>query len=283
MLLYSLLSSFIDTLVFPVVKTHPSTPKSPDLKYNSTHPYLYIPHPTPRAICLYFHGNAETIDECDPYLQQLSKHLRISIIAPELPGYGRASGSPSHKAAVEVAKKFFALASGTESGVEFTSSSITGSSPPPPHPPQPQQKLPLIVIGRSIGTGSASYIASTNPSSISALILISPFTSISDLACLHFHSAASFVLKGNHFDNLRELKKYHGSLLLQHGKLDDIIPFEHSQRLVEALRKVRVGGSVDGKKEPVELAEFERSGHNDIDFGDMVMGMDRFLTKLGIN
>ena len=98
-----------------------------------------------------------------------------------------------------------------------------------------------------------------------------------------------------------------------HGRKDEVIPFDHSERLLKMLTggnvvggRLRSGsgqmsigngesGSEDGdmsgaskttdgdeSKRVVKMVEFPRAGHNDIDFGDMVDGIEAFLRKVGI-
>lgn len=71
----------------------------------------------------------------------------------------------------------------------------------------------IYVLGRSIGSGGASYLASQK--NISKLILISPFDTIkkvgNDLIGCFGH-----IVK-QHFDNEESIKKHNGKLLIIHG------------------------------------------------------------------
>ncbi|KAI9003080.1 Alpha/Beta hydrolase protein [Gaertneriomyces semiglobifer] len=252
-MLYYCFSSLIDKLVFPAPKTSACDFYSPHLRgIEDGAPYLLIDSPNPRAICLYFHGNAETIDDNEGPLLELAKKLNVSIIAPEYPGYGRASGVASHKKVVETATAF------TKKAFEFAARGAT--------------KLPVIVIGRSIGTGAACHVASTAGDPIAALMLISPFTSISDIASEYF-PGAWIILKGYHFDNIRALKKFGRPLLLQHGQQDTIVPHAHSERIKLFMEKRTVPNFT--------LKSYE-AGHNDIDLSEVASDMDSFLKTVGI-
>jgi len=83
-------------------------------------------------------------------------------------------------------------------------------------------------MGRSIGTGPATYLASRRQ--IPSLILISPFDQISSVAESHVGCIGN-LLK-NHFNNEVEMMQYRGRLLLIHGKMDEVIKFSHGRRLV---------------------------------------------------
>ena len=73
-----------------------------------------------------------------------------------------------------------------------------------------------IVIGRSIGSGGASYLACQK--NIRNLVLISPFSNIPSVAT-DFVGCIGKIVKC-HFDNEEEIQNYNGRLLIIHGKSD---------------------------------------------------------------
>ena len=71
----------------------------------------------------------------------------------------------------------------------------------------------IYVMGRSIGSGGASYLA--NQKQAPLLILISPFDSIKEVA-KHMVGCIGCIVK-QHFDNEAELVQFTGKLLVIHG------------------------------------------------------------------
>jgi len=88
------------------------------------------------------------------------------------------------------------------------------------------------VIGRSLGTGIAAYVASQRP--VAAAILITPYDSIVEIARRRFpYCAAQFLLK-HRFDALRFASLATAPALVLLAEHDTVIPKHHAMRLVEA-------------------------------------------------
>lgn len=78
----------------------------------------------------------------------------------------------------------------------------------------------ILIMGRSIGTGVAVQVAAQrNPS---GLVLISPFTSIKDVA-KHLFGNLNCVVK-ERFKSVDYAKDIKCPTLIIHGKLDTLIP-----------------------------------------------------------
>jgi hypothetical protein len=79
-----------------------------------------------------------------------------------------------------------------------------------------RSKEDVMVMGRSIGSGGATYLAARKP--VQLLILISPFDTIKKVAKDHFGCAGNIVKQ--HFNNEKEIVKFQGKLLAIHGQRD---------------------------------------------------------------
>lgn len=86
----------------------------------------------------------------------------------------------------------------------------------------------MIVYGRSIGTGLAVKLASENK--VRALILESPYFSLSSLAKEKFPWAPLFLLKFNFRSDLW-MPNVTAPVLLVHGDSDEVIPFTQGEKL----------------------------------------------------
>lgn len=93
-----------------------------------------------------------------------------------------------------------------------------------------------IVIGRSIGSGGASYLASRKK--ISNLVLISPLSKITEVAVDFVGCLGKCVIQ--HFDNIEEISNYTGNLLVVHGKIDEVINHRHGVLVKETYNKANL-------------------------------------------
>lgn len=91
-----------------------------------------------------------------------------------------------------------------------------------------------IVIGHSIGTGTATQMAAEfDPA---ALILIAPFTSLADAAGEAMPLVPVEALLKDRYDNLAKLRGLTMPILIQHGTADEVVPHAQGKRLAKAAR-----------------------------------------------
>ena len=86
----------------------------------------------------------------------------------------------------------------------------------------------IILFGRSIGSGPATWLASRN--NPGALVLMSPFTSIRGVVKDIAGRLAQYLIK-ERFNNLSNIKDVKCPVLFIHGKKDKLISFKHSKLL----------------------------------------------------
>lgn len=134
---------------------------------------------------LYFPGNAE---EVSPFVG--STAYSGNLIAFNYRGYGKSTGKPSEEALFHDALVIYdtLVASG------FIDPKYT------------------IIIGRSLGTGVASYLASKRPSS--GLVLITPFDSLESVAQEKYAIFPIPILLKHRFLSTSYLKNFHGRSLI---------------------------------------------------------------------
>ena len=150
------------------------------------------------------HGNACLIDHWQEMLEKPRK-MGFSAFLVEYPGYGRSLGKPTQQNITTAFIKAFDV---IKENPEI-------------------DKTKIIFIGRSLGSGVICSLAREHEPS--ALILISPFTSIKAFA--HKFFLPEFLVL-DPYDNLSFLKNFKGPLMVVHGKSDQVIPFSHSQELL---------------------------------------------------
>ena len=86
-----------------------------------------------------------------------------------------------------------------------------------------------IVIGNSIGGGVATELATRRR--VKALVLISPFTSLPDVATAGMLRVFPRWLVRDRFDNAGKLPRVDAPVLILHGSVDTLIPAYHALRL----------------------------------------------------
>ena len=86
----------------------------------------------------------------------------------------------------------------------------------------------IIVFGRSIGSGPATYLASKRE--VGALVLMSAFTSIRAVVKDFVGKFAQYVIM-ERFNNLETIANVKCPTFLVHGQKDNLIPYNHSEEL----------------------------------------------------
>jgi abhydrolase domain-containing protein 17 len=164
---------------------------------------VYLPNASAKYTLLYIHGNAEDLGDILPDLKLLQSR-GYGVFAYDYSGYGTSNGSPSERNAYRDADAVYTYL-------------------------RQQLKLPpqqIIVYGRSVGGGSATYLATRHP--IAGLILESTFTSA-------FRVVLPFpLLPFDKFTNLAKLSKLRCPVLVMHGEADTTIPIHHGRALYAA-------------------------------------------------
>ncbi|MBB5351302.1 hypothetical protein HNR46_001538 [Haloferula luteola] len=212
-ILYGLLGLFsffvADSLIFappshPNYQADGTTLQLLDTPQGGQLAVLHLPAAPGKPTVLYSHGNAENLAHSLP-LYEAWNHRGWGVFVYDYPGYGLSSGKPSETSvekAAEVAWNHLT----TEWGVADRD---------------------VLLIGRSVGSGPATWLATRHPAA--ALILISPFTSTFEVL-----PPAQWIFPGNRFPNLRRIRHCELPLLVIHGTADDAIPPSHGLALYQA-------------------------------------------------
>jgi fermentation-respiration switch protein FrsA (DUF1100 family) len=161
---------------------------------------------SPAAI--FAHGNAELIDHALPDALDL-RDMGLSVMLVEFPGYGWSEGQPTRASIADAYRTAYdALAAKRSVDAER-----------------------IVGIGRSLGAAVIGDLARDRP--LRALVLQSPFTSVSHLARRYLVPS---MLVRDPFDNLAAISAFDGPILLVHGTRDTMIPFAHSEQLERAAK-----------------------------------------------
>jgi pimeloyl-ACP methyl ester carboxylesterase len=109
--------------------------------------------------------------------------------------------------------------------------------------------LPVYLVGESLGTGVASYLAGTYPERVAGVILLSPFNSLTDVGQHHAPILPVHLLLVDRFPSEDYLRRYHGPVGFMLDGKDRVVPEKFGMRLYDSY-----GG-------PKRVWEFPRGGH----------------------
>lgn len=205
---------------------------------------LFLPHPNPRAIALFCHGNAGNVASRAPSLWILNQRHGLAVMAFDYRGYGRSEGTPSERGILQDAR---AARSWLSQRTKTPESEI-------------------VLLGRSLGGAVAVDLAARDGAR--GLILASTFTSLPDVAAQHMPWTLPHILMTHRLNSEAKIKRYHGPLLQSHGDADELIPIELAQTLFEA---------ASGPKQFVVIRD---AGHNDPQSEEYRQTLDQFLDSL---
>jgi len=153
---------------------------------------------------IYFGGNAESVVANARQFADAFPKLAVYLV--NYRGYGRSSGKPTEQGLYADARVIFDLLRDRHHGIS--------------------------VIGRSLGTGVATYLAANRP--VEKLILVTPFDSILSIAKDQFpFFPVSLALK-DHYDSHGRVKKIDAPTLILVAEHDGIVSAKYSDRLINA-------------------------------------------------
>jgi pimeloyl-ACP methyl ester carboxylesterase len=178
----------------------------------------------PRAI-LYFGGNGESIQfNRETFERWLPGHT-VYLVAYR--GYGASDGKPSQRA-------LFADALALFDHVQAE------------HPQQP-----VSLLGRSLGSGVASYLAAQRR--VGRVALVTPFDSLAGVAQAHYPWLPVHWLLRERYESTRYLAGHRGPLLVVRAGGDEVVPSANTDRLIASL------------PQPPRVVSIPNASHNDLD------------------
>ncbi len=185
---------------------------------------LHFKVENPKGLVFYSHGNAGDLSSWGLIAKDFLSN-QYDLLIYDYRGYGKSSGKISERNLYNDAEFIY-----KELLREYSAENI-------------------IVYGRSIGTGVASYVASKHHPKL--LILESPYLNLPDLAGRIFPILPRRLLRYQ-FRNDLFIQEATCPVVIFHGTEDEIIPFESSIKLQELFK--------DGDR----LVTIQGGHHNDL-------------------
>jgi pimeloyl-ACP methyl ester carboxylesterase len=193
---------------------------------NSAGQFIGLKRPAPKqpaeGVVLITYGNGSTAVGCEHYVNDIQNVAAFDVFILEYPGYADRPGAPSQTSLFRAADEAFQLLATNK---------------------------PVYLVGESLGTGVAAYLAGTYSNKIAGVILISPFNCLTDVGQNHFPLLPVRLLLVDRFPSEKHLRHYQGKVGITVGGKDPVVPGKFSLRLYHGY---------DG---PKKLWEFPDGGH----------------------
>lgn len=196
-----------------------------------------------KGATLYCHGNAGNLSHRGEQIKRWQDLLGQATLIFDYPGYGRSDGSPSEAGCYAAADASFQWLVG-------------------------QQRIAperIVLHGGSLGCAVATELAVRFPHR--AVVLVSPFTSMPDMAQQLYPWLPARWLVRSRFDNLDRIGRTKRPVFIAHGTADQLVPFRQGERLFEAAA------------EPRFLLPMQGYDHNHTPGPEFYRELQAFLTK----
>ena len=176
---------------------------------------------------LVFHGNAGFAAHRGYFVHGFAPDMAVHIF--EYPGYGTRAGRPSEK-------KFYSAA---EDALKQLREERDGR---------------IFLGGESLGSGVATHLAGTHPDLVAGLFLVTPFSSLVDVARSHYPIFPVRWLMRDRYESAEHLRTYDGPIAVVLAERDEVVPARFGQKLY------------DGYDGPKRLWVQEGRTHNTLDY-----------------
>jgi pimeloyl-ACP methyl ester carboxylesterase len=179
-----------------------------------------------RQRVLVLHGNAGSALDREGLAAALVAHgLEVALL--EYPGFGARPGRPS----------IDSLSSAAVEALQLLASEGRG---------------PLWLLGESVGSGVAARAISLRPRAVQALLLVTPFSRMTEVARIHYPFLPSILLR-DRYAPIDDLTAYRGPTVALVAGRDEVVGAEQGRRLFASLQG------------PKLLVVQERATHNGVE------------------
>lgn len=176
---------------------------------------------------LWFHGNGGNLGHRVDELALAHHRTGANIFIFDYRGYGASEGKPS------------------EQGTYLDSRAALGYLASRPDVDSDR----IVYSGHSLGAAVAVELSLSQPPM--AMVLVSPFASVRDMAKLALPFPPVGWLVRNHYDTISRIPQVNVPVLVLHGDLDDTVPISQGRKLYEAANQ------------PKRFQALVGAGHND--------------------
>jgi pimeloyl-ACP methyl ester carboxylesterase len=174
---------------------------------------------------LVVYGNGSCATGSAHYADVIQDVAAFDVFILEYPGYADRPGSPSQRSLFRAADEALQLIA---------------------------TNGPVYLVGESLGTGVAAYLAGTRPDNVAGVVLLAPYNRLTDVAQMHMPLLPVHLLLVDRFPSEDYLRNYHGPVGILVAGQDQVIPEKFGRRLY------------DGYAGPKRLWEFPSDNHGTV-------------------
>jgi len=171
------------------------------------------------------YGNATTAVGCEHYANDIQSVAALDVFILEYPGYEDRPGRPSQGSLFAAAEEAFRALPANR---------------------------PIYLVGESLGSGVAAYLAGTYSNRVAGAVLISPFNSLAAVAQNHYPLLPVRLILLDRFPSETYLRQYRGKIGITVDGKDTVVPKQFGLRLYNAYAG------------PKQLWEFSQGRHIEI-------------------
>lgn len=187
---------------------------------------IHFKNENPKGVILYFHGNAGDLSRWGKITEYFAA-LNYDVLVMDYRSYGKSKGKLNEQ--------------GFYNDAQFCYDYLK----------QRYYESEIILYGRSLGTGIANYLASTNQPK--QLILETPYYSILDIAKHRFPMFPVKSLLKYEFKSYEYIKNVKCPITIIHGTNDQVVPYSSGKKLFNS-----------APKENTMFKTIDDGGHNDL-------------------
>jgi pimeloyl-ACP methyl ester carboxylesterase len=141
------------------------------------------------------------------YARSLNQVEVCDVYILEYPGYGPRPGMPSQQSLFDAAAEAMALL---------------------------EKKGSVYLVGESLGTGVAAYLAGTHSNSVAGVLLIAPYHNLGDVAQNHMPIFPARLMILDRFPSASYLQTFHGPVAVLLAGRDTVVPNKFGRKLFDA-------------------------------------------------
>ena len=223
---------FMELLLFPAPYSGRKTGNK-TLISNGEQLDVFYQKKSSTKVILYSHGNNEYLAKIQPWLNKMVAR-GYSVLAYDYAGYGASSGKASVRQSIIDIETAYHFLTRKE---HFSPQSI-------------------IVVGYSVGSGPATYLATKFK--VKKLILIAPFASAAQVVL-------PWQMPFDKFKNAELLSQKKVPLTIFHGDKDMLIPYRNSKKIYKSARHPKKLIKINGADHKNIFQKFENQFWREID------------------
>lgn len=154
------------------------------------------------------HGNASLAARREHLTIPIQACRAFDVFVLEYPGFADRPGEPTEDALCAAAEEGFQLLAA--------------------------RRGPLLLVGESLGTGVASFLAGRHADRVTALVLLAPFTRLTDVAATHYPWLPVRLMLKDRYPSVDFLRPFRGPLAVLVGEADSTVPARLGRELHES-------------------------------------------------